>query len=630
MGRRKAAKTVRMTMGQAIVQYLSVQYSELDGNQQRLIQGMFGIFGHGNATGLGQGLREFGENLPYYQCRNEQSMVHTAAAFAKANRRLSALACTTSVGPGATNLLTGVATATINRLPVLLLPGDYYGSRHQGPVLQQLEHPMGGDVSVNDCFRPVSRFFDRILRPEQLLTALPEAMRVLMDPADTGAVTLALPQEIQCHAYDYPAHFFEERVWRLDRTPPNPQRIGETVDLLRKAKRPVVISGGGVMYSLASKELGRFCSAFGIPVAETHAGKGSAPDDVPVLLGGLGTNGTAPAFEIVNQADLVICVGTRLSDYTTGSQTVFQNPDVKFVSINVCGHDAYKQGALPIVADARESLKALTRAAKAAGLRRRASHTRQAREMVGAWNDQITAKVFHTPSGKTMGQGHAIGIINEQAKAGDTIIAAAGFPPGDLLKLWNPAGGRNCHIEFGNSCMGYELPAGLGVRMTQPNGEVFVFIGDGTFLLSPSELVTALQEDLKVTVVIMENHGFHSIRGLQMWRIGKMFGTEFRKRSERTDRLEGPVLDLDLAKIGEGMGARSWNVGTPDQLRKALAEARKERRSCVIVVEIDAMVRPPDSGMWWDFEVAEVSGDAAVRQRRVEYEQERKMQKFHY
>ena len=368
-------QTIRLTMAQAVVKYLQTQYSERDGERRRLIPGMFGIFGHGNVAGLGQALYEYGRDLTYYQPCNEQSMVHTAIGFAKANLRLSTLACTSSIGPGATNMITGAATATINRIPVLLFPSDYYATRHQGPVLQQLEHPISGDVSVNDCFRPVSRFFDRISRPEQLLTSLPEAMRVLTEPVETGAVTLALPQDVQAHAYDYPSHFFEERVWRVERRLPDPQRIREAIALLQQARRPAIIAGGGVHYSQAWRELQDFSESVGAPVGETFGGKGSIRGESPMLLGGFGVTGTPSAARIVSQADLVIAIGTRLTDFSTGSQSAFQNPGVRFISINPCGHDAYKQGALPILADAREALRALSAAAAEAKIRPQEAYT---------------------------------------------------------------------------------------------------------------------------------------------------------------------------------------------------------------------------------------------------------------
>lgn len=625
------SKTIRLTMAQALVKFLQVQYSERDGKTQRLIPAMFGIFGHGNVAGLGQALYEYGQDLPYYQPCNEQSMVHTALGFAKANLRKATFACTSSIGPGATNMLTGAATATINRIPVLLLPSDYYVTRHQGPVLQQLEHPVSADVSVNDAFRPLSRFFDRISRPEQLLTALPEAMRVLTSPSETGAVTIALPQDVQAHAYDYPAHFFEKRVWRIERRTPNPQRIDEAITLLKQARRPVIIAGGGVHYAEAWDELHAFAELCGIPVVETFAGKGAICRESELLLGGGGITGTQAAATIESQADLVIAIGTRLTDFTTGSHSAFQHPDVKFIAINVNEHDAHKLGALPIIADAREALCALNGKAQSTGIKPRASYLQEVAKANAAWNKVLKEEVYVQHKGEAMSQGQLIGILNDEARDGDVLIAAAGGAPGDVLKLWDTSGGRACHIEFGYSCMGYELPAGLGVRMAGAKGEVYVFIGDGTYLMNPMELVTAMQENFKVTVVVADNHGYQIIRNLQMNRVGRSFGNEFRARDSKTNRLEGEYLPIDFAKNAESMGARAWHVETEAELRHALREARDENRACVIVVEVEKHRYLPDSGIWWDVAAAEVSGDRVTRKLRIQYEADRKkLQRLYY
>ena len=622
--------TVRLTMAQALVKYLQVQYSERDGARRRLIPGVFGIFGHGNVAGLGQAFYEYGQDLTYYQTRNEQSMVHTAIGFAKANHRMAALACTSSIGPGATNMVTGAATATINRLPVLLLPSDYFATRHQGTVLQQLEHPISADVSVNDCFRPVSRFFDRISRPEQILTALPQAMRVLTDPADTGAVTLALPQDVQTQAYDYPANFLEKRTWRVERRLPDPRRVNEAVDMLKGAQRPMIIAGGGVHYSEAWDELQSFSEALGIPVGETFGGKGAIRHESPLLLGGHGITATPSAAKIAAQADLIISVGTRLTDFTTGSQSAFQNPDIRFISINVTGHDAYKQGALPIVADARETLSSLAQAAQQAGVKPDFTYLEEIGALKREWEEQQAQEVYRQVPGEAMSQGQLIGTINKEARSGDTIIAAAGTPPGDLLKLWDSTGGRACHIEFGYSCMGYEMPAGLGVRMAQPDGEVFVLIGDGNYLMNPTELVTAMQEGWKVTIIVSENHGFQSIHQLQMNRVGRNFGTEFMARDASSNRLEGDYLTIDFAKNAESMGARVWHAANPDEVRQALREARDEARSCVIVAETESHRYLPWSGVWWDAPAAEVTDDPVTRDLRERYENEQEAQRLHY
>ena len=623
-------KTIRLTMGQAVVQFLQVQYSERDGKRQRLIPGIFGIFGHGNVSGLGQAIEEYGQNLPYYQPCNEQSMVHTAAGFAKANYRLSTLACTPSIGPGSTNMITGAALATINRLPVLLFPSDYYATRHQGPVLQQLEHSLAGDVSVNDCFRPVSRFFDRISRPEQLLTALPEAMRVLMDPAETGAVTIALPQDVQTHAYDYPNNFFREHVWRVERRTPDKERLAEAIALLLQSRKPVIIAGGGVHYSEAWSELQRFAEGAGIPVVETFGGKGAMRGESELVLGGHGVTGSPAAAKVVSESDLVISVGTRLSDFTTGSQSIFQHPKVKFISINVCGHDAYKQNALPLTADAREALKLLRQGAKKAGIRPKSRYLEQISKTRFQWESRLKKEFQQTP-GEAMSQGQLIAVLNEEAQDGDTIVAAAGTPPGDLLKVWDATGGRQCHLEFGYSCMGYEIPAGIGVRMAQPEGEVIVFVGDGTYLMNPMELVTAAQENLKLTVVISENHGYQSIHGHQMAKNGVSFGNEFRKRDAKSNRLSGDFVPIDFAKNAESMGARSWKVSTPEELRQALQEARQEAGLCAIVAETEKYHYTPDSTVWWDVSSAEVSHSPVTQKLRKKYVAGRQnLQRFHY
>lgn len=628
---KKQKDTLRLTMAQALVKFLSVQYSQRDGQKQRLIPGIFGIFGHGNVCGLGQALEEHGGDLPYYQPCNEQSMVHTASAFAKATRRRQTLACTSSIGPGASNMMTGAALATINRLPVLLLPGDYYATRYQGPVLQQLEHPVSDDVSVNDAFRPLSRFFDRISRPEQLLTALPEAMRVLTDPAECGAVTLALPQDIQSHAYDYPINFFEKRNWRIERRAPDRQRIQEAISLLKKAKRPMIIAGGGVHYSEAWAELQKFAESFGIPVSETFCGKGAMLVDSPLRLGGQGVEGTGAAARISAGADLVIAVGTRLTDFTTGSQSCFSQPDVRFIGINVAGYDAYKNGALPIPSDAREALRALQRTAKAAGLKSRKTYVTEAEKAKRAWSRIVKREAFTQVEGEAMSQGQLIKTLNDSARPGDVVVGAAGAPPGDLLKLWDTTGDRPCLIEFGYSCMGWELPGGLGVRMARPKGEVYVYIGDGTYLMNPTELVTAMQENLKITVVISNNHGYQVIRRLQMWRAGRSFGNEFRKREKKDKRLEGDYLDIDYAANAASLGARAWQVDTPEALKEALEEARREKRSCVIVVETEKHRYAPGGDVWWDVAPAEVTGHAVTGKIRKEFETDRKkLQRYYY
>ncbi|MBI3734339.1 MAG: 3D-(3,5/4)-trihydroxycyclohexane-1,2-dione acylhydrolase (decyclizing), partial [Chloroflexi bacterium] len=492
------------------------------------------------------------------------------------------------------------------------------------------EHPVSADVSVNDCFRPVSRFFDRISRPEQILTALPEAMRVLTSPVETGTVTLALPQDVQAHAYDYPAKFFEPCVWPIGRPAPNLDRVAEAIALLKHAKRPVIIAGGGVHYAEAWDELQAFAETCGIPVVETFAGKGAIRRDSPWLLGGGGVTGTPPAAQIESKADLVIAIGTRLTDFTTGSQSAFSHPQVKFIAINVVERDACKQGALPIVADAREALRALIERAKSVGLQPRSTYGREVAAAKQAWAHALETEVYHQVPGEAISQGQLIGILNKEAQPGDTVIAAAGGAPGDLMKLWDTSGDRPCHIEFGYSCMGYELPAGLGVRMAHPSGEIYVLIGDGTYLMNPMELVTAAQEKLKVTVVVADNHGFQVIRQLQMNRAGRSFGNEFRARDPQSNRLEGDYLPVDYARNAESMGARAWHVATETDLRAALAEARQESRPCVIVVEVEKHRYLPGAGVWWDVASAEATRDPVTRKLRHQYERERARRQRYY
>jgi 3D-(3,5/4)-trihydroxycyclohexane-1,2-dione acylhydrolase (decyclizing) len=621
--------TVRLTMAQALVRFLVAQYSERDGERRRLIAAAFGIFGHGNVAGIGQALLEEGDRLPFYQPFNEQNMVHTASGYAKELNRRSTLACAASIGPGSTNMLTGAATATINRLPVLLLASDYYATRRQGPVLQQLEHPSELDTSVNDCFRPVSRFFDRITRPEQLLESLPEAMRVLTDPVETGTVTLSLPQDIQAEAFDYPEAFFRERVWTIERRPPTSAAIRAAAALLRDAERPFIIAGGGVHYSEAWAELKEFSEALGIPVGETFVGRGAVRDESPLLLGGVGATGNPAAAAIAAEADVVIAIGTRLTDFTTGSRSLFQHPDVRFLAINVCGKDAIKLGAEAVVADAREALVSLTAAARDAGVRPDDQYLDEVAAARGRWRERLETETFVQTPGMRLRQAQCIGLVNRQARPGDVIIGAAGSVPGDLHQMWDATGGRRAHLEFGYSCMGYELPAGLGVRMSGASGEVYVMIGDGTFLMSPSELATAVQEGLKVTVLLMDNHGYQVIRRLQMATVGTSYGLEFRNRGGGSKEWDGEYLELDFPKLAEGFGARAWHVENEAELAQALLEARAETRSCLIHVEIEMHEFGPSSEVWWDVAPAEVSSDDETRRLRAAYEEGRESQRYY-
>ena len=621
-------KTVRLTAGQAIVKYLQVQYSERDGERQRLIPRVFGIFGHGNVAGLGQGLEEYGDQLPYMQTRNEQAMVHIATGYAKSMRRKSTFACTSSIGPGTTNLVSGAATATANHLPVLLFPSDHYATRFQGPVLQQIEHPISFDLGATDTLRPVSRFFDRITRPEQILTALPIAMRVLTSPSETGAVTIALPQDVQMMAYDYPVHFFAERTWQIERPYPHPDSIAAAAALIRNASKPVILAGGGVLYSEAETELAALAAACGIPVGETHAGKGAGRLAGALSIGGMGVGGTSSGTVIAAEADLVIGVGTRFADFATGSQSAYQNPNVKFVAINVTGHDAYKQGALPVLADAKLALTQLTDALS--DYSAPAAWPARVATLNAAWEVTLT-KTFAPSDDGVMRQPELIKIVNDFARPGDVSLCAAGSLPGDLRQLWDCTDDRHCMLEFGFSCMTWEIPAGIGAKMADPDREVFVMIGDGTYLMNPSEIVTAVQEGIKLIIVLSHNHGFQVIRHLQEGATGTSFGNEFRLREEGTNRLTGAYLTIDYAKNAESMGAVGLRAETPDELRQALEEARNVvRRPVVIDVAIYPEVAAPDTGMWWDIAAAEVSDKPEVQRIRAEYVKAQKDQRIYY
>ena len=643
-----SAGTVRLTVAQALVTYLSRQYSVADGRRRRLVPAALGIFGHGNVAGLGQALDQLSDVLPFIQGRNEQALVHMASGYAKATRRHATLAVTASIGPGAMNMITGAALATVNRLPVLLLPGDTYATRRQGPVLQQLQHPVDADASVNDAFRPVSRFFDRISRPEALLTALPAAMRALTDPAKTGAVVLSLPQDVQSHAYDWPAELFDERDWVIRRPLPDPDEVSAVAGMLREAERPMIIAGGGVIYSGATPELETLAAAAGIPVAETFAGKGAVQQRAWWQLGGIGLEGTPATNELAASADLVLTVGSRLTDFATASQSLFQNKNVRFASINIDGQDAGRLGATPIIADAKRALAALTRAVEEAGITSPTSWQRAVRARNDQWQAERAAALDpDTPFDKStvsadsdvvtdtaavLTQGQIIGLLQEQAQPGDTIIAAAGGPPGDLQKVWDATDRRYCHLEFGFSCMGYEIPAGLGVRLAVPDRSkrVVSFLGDGTFLMSPTELVTAVQESLPVTVVIPENHGYQVIHRLQMLRSGREFGNEFRYRDgtltidEEADgkpaRLDGNYLKVDLVQVASGLGAWAVRATTAAEVRQALADTRDHDGPVVIVIPTIPHADLPPAGVWWDVAPAEVSDQDGVGELRTEYE----------
>jgi 3D-(3,5/4)-trihydroxycyclohexane-1,2-dione acylhydrolase (decyclizing) len=617
-------RVTRLTAGQALVRFVANQYLERDGKRHRFIEGFWGIFGHGNVAGLGQGLAEFAsaEGLRFYRPQNEQAMVHLAAAYAKQRNRLAAFACTTSIGPGATNMVTGAAVATVNRLPVLLLPSDYFANRIPDPVLQQLEHPLEHDVSANDAFRPVSRFFDRVSRPEQLLSSLPEAFRILTDPADTGAVTIALPEDVQTEAYDYPSAFFEQRTWHVRRPLPEPELIQAAVQLITAAKRPLIISGGGAIYSEASEELRRFVEEFGIPVTETQAGKGVLNWNHLMNAGPIGSNGSTAANRLAREADLIINLGTRLSDFTTASKSAFQSPSVRFIGINVAPMDVHKLQALPLVADVKRGLSALHQALKEARYSGTASDYReQIRQQKGEWDAVVTdLRTVKTDAPGKLAETAVIGLVNESFGGKATVVCAAGGLPGELLRLWRPEDPKAYHLEYGYSCMGYEIAGGLGVKLADPDREVVVMVGDGSYLMMNSEIVTAVAEGIRLTIVLVDNHGFQCILGLQRHVGVADFGNELRFRGNGKAAPTGSYVPVDFQKHAESMGARAFFAATAAEVKAALAQARQSDRIAVVVVPVDPESRMPGLGTWWDVPVAEVSAEEKTRKTRESYE----------
>jgi 3D-(3,5/4)-trihydroxycyclohexane-1,2-dione acylhydrolase (decyclizing) len=613
--------TVRLTMAQALVRFLANQHVERDGMEQRFFAGCFGIFGHGNVAGVGQALQQYADDLTYYQARNEQAMVHAAAAYARQKNRLQAFACTSSIGPGATNMVTGAALATINRLPVLLLPGDVFATRVPDPVLQKLEAPHDGDLSVNDSFRAVSRYWDRINRPEQLVPAALAAMRVLTNLAETGAVTLALPQDVQAEAYDYPEEFFEKRVWRVGRPLPESEMIERAAALIQNAERPMIVSGGGTIYSEATGALKSFVERTGIPVGETQAGKGSMPYDHPLGLGAVGATGTLAANRAAREADLVIGVGTRWSDFTTASKTAFQNPSVRFVNVNVADFDAAKHEGVRLVGDARSTLEALSEAL--GGYEVEAGYREASEKANREWDAEVE-RLYALEHGPLPAQSTVIGTVNTFSDPEDVVVCAAGSMPGDLHKLWRTRDPKGYHVEYGYSCMGYEIPGGLGIKMADPSREVYVMVGDGSYLMMSSEIVTSVQEGYKLTIVLVDNAGFSSIGSLSRSVGSQGFGTQYRYRKDGslgldTEAQTGEMLPVDLAANAESMGAYVIRAKDVHGLKGALAEAKDMDRTVVIHIAVDRYEGVPDYESFWDVPVAEVSAMESVAAAREEY-----------
>lgn len=614
---------IRLTVSQALVRFLNNQYVERDGVESKFFAGCLGIFGHGNLAGIGQALMETPE-FKYIMTRNEQASVHIAIAYAKMKNRLGTFACTSSIGPGATNMVTGAACATINRMPVLILPGDIFASRKVIPVLQQLESGTSQDISVNDCFKPVSKYWDRINRPEQLITSLPEVMRVLTSPSDTGAVTLSIPQDVQAEAYDFPMELFQKRIWKIGRPRADENILQEAAEIIQKAKYPVIISGGGVIYSEATKELQNFIEQTGIPVAETFAGKGSLPFDHKLNLGAVGATGTSGANNMTEKADVIIGIGTRYSDFTTASKTAFQNPQVKFININIAEFDSFKHGALPVTGDARVCLKELSQLVE--GYTTDESYQKKVFEFNQTWNAYVE-KVYAEENSELVTQSQVIGAVDEAASPQDVVLCAAGSLPGDLHKLWRAKHSKSFHLEYGYSTMGYECAAGLGAKLASPDREIWVMVGDGNYLMMNSEIITAIQEGVKFNIVLLNNNGFGSIGALSQSLGSKRFGTKYRFRDEESGQLNGDKLPVNFAKNAESLGAEVIEAFNVSQLKKALKQAKLNTKTTVIVIETDLYSGVPGYA-WWDVPVSEVSEIESVNEAYKSYAKAKTRQRY--
>lgn len=617
-------ETKRLTVAQATIEYLKNQYVERDGVQQKFFAGCLGIFGHGNVAGIGQALHQ-NQDFPYYVVRNEQGMVHTAAAYAKVKNRLQTFVCTSSIGPGATNMLTAAAAATINRIPVLLIPGDIFATRQVAPVLQQLESAITQDISVNDAFKPVSKYWDRINRPEQLITALPEVMRVLTSPSETGAVTLCLPQDVQAEAFDFPVSMFKKKIWFVGRTLPDQTLLERALQQIRKSKKPLIVAGGGTIYSGASEILKKFVNRTGIPVAETFAGKGSLRYDEPQNLGAVGVTGTIGGIEMAKDADLVIGIGTRYSDFTTVSKSAFQNSEVQFININVAEFDSFKHGALPLIGDAKAVLEILDKQLQ--DYKVSAEYRQKVIDYNSSWNefvDTIYSEINETPAF----QGEVIGAVNSFAGEKDIVLCAAGSLPGDLHKLWRTTHPKGFHLEYGYSCMGYEIAGGLGAKMASPESEIYVMVGDGSYLMMSQEIVTAIQERQKMTIILLNNDGYSSIGSLSDSVGVEGYGTYYRYRNEETQQLDGGKLPIDYAANAASMGAYVIKSKNVSELKEALKKAKTIDQTTLIYIEVDRKKGVPGF-TWWDVPIAQVSSKDGVKKPLKTYGENKLTQKYY-
>ncbi len=616
-------KTYKLTVAQALLKFLAQQYIVVDEQEYKFVEGIWGIFGHGNVTGMGEALEYDAYGLTYYQGHNEQGMANTAIAFAKQKNRLGIFACTSSIGPGATNMVTAAATATTNRIPLLLLPGDIFSCRQPDPVLQQLENSQDYNISVNDCFKPVSKYWDRITRPEQLITACLNAMRVLTDPAETGAVTLCLPQDVQAESHDYPESFFKKRLWHVDRKLVPQRAIQAAAQLIRQAKQPLLIAGGGVHYSLATETLANFAEKHGLPVAETQAGKSALPWRHACNIGGIGVTGSEAANSLAAETDLIIAVGSRLQDFTTASKWAFKNPDVKLVHINVNLFDALKMDGIALQGDARCGMEQLS--AVLGDYQTTSSYRDKIMALKTAWEQEMT-RVVAAPAEPVVGlhQTHVLGMLNEFVTEQDVIVGAAGSLPGDLHRLWRSKKAKDYHLEYAYSCMGYEVAGGLGVRFAKGNveGEVYVLVGDGSYLMLHSELFTSVQEKKKITVIIFDNHGYQCIRNLQMSQGSNSFGNEFRYRNEQTGKLDGEYARIDFCRYAQALGAQAFYADSDLSLHEALQQAKLQTQTSVIVVPVLANTMSSGYQTWWRVGVADVSQSQQVSKAHAVMQEE--------
>jgi 3D-(3,5/4)-trihydroxycyclohexane-1,2-dione acylhydrolase (decyclizing) len=624
-------KSIRLTVAQAVIKYLNQQYVEREGKENKFFAGCFGILGHGNVAGMGQAIQQQND-LKYYQCRNEQSMVHTAAAYAKMKNRLSTFICTTSIGPGATNMITAAAGATINRLPVLLIPGDIFAKRNVAPVLQQLESANSQDFSVNDCFKPISKYWDRINRPEQILFALPEVMRVLTSPAETGTVTLAIPQDVQAEAFDYPLDFFEKKTWSIARPRPDLNQLERAVEMIKKSEKPLIIAGGGAHYSDALKTLKKFVHKTHIPLAETFAGKGALRFDDPHQLGAVGATGTPGANQISESADLIIGLGTRYSDFTTASKTAFQNPNVKFININITEFDAAKHGGLMLQGDAKAVLGELMNLLE--DHRVSEDYQKRVAEYNQSWEEKVS-EIYNYRHNNQMSQGEIIGAVNNFADDNDVVLCAAGSLPGDLHKLWRTKSNKSFHLEYGFSCMGYEIAGGLGAKMADPSREIYVMVGDGSYLMLSQEIVTSIQEGYKLTIVLIDNDGYKSIGSLSRSLGSEGFGTRYLFRNQNSQRIDGDetttnaTLPINLADNARSLGAHVIECTDYQSLTNAFKDAKSIDKTTVIYTTCDRY-QGIDGYGWWEVPVAEISDMKTVDEASKENLKMKKKQRLHH